>query len=76
MEIRFSSGRSGPVTVDVFDTRGYRVRRLFAENLPAGSQAVVWDRRDGDGRLVPAGVYLVKIQAAGTAVTGKIGVVR
>lgn len=51
-----SSGGSGDVDITVFDLTGRRVRR-FAGVGPAG---VSWDGRDGDGRPVPAGIYLVR----------------
>ncbi len=76
VEIRFSAGRSALVSVDIYDPRGRRVRSLLNGEFQAGEQVLVWDRCDGQGRPVSAGVYLVRIQAAGSTATGKIGVVR
>jgi hypothetical protein len=51
-----------PVRIEIRDARGRVVRRL-----EAGINAVStrWDGRDDRGRTVAAGVYFVKLRAAG-----------
>ncbi len=61
----------------IFDVRGRHVRTLLhGAARGAGTIVVTWDRRDGAGRDVPAGVYLVRAVAGGTAVSGRVIVVR
>ena len=52
------------VTVDIYNLRGFRIRRL-AGNHPAGSNSTVlnWDGRNDSGRLVPIGRYIVLMEA-------------
>ena len=52
------------VTMDIFDLRGRRVRRLL-ENTPRyiGSNIAQWDGLTDDGRLVRNGRYLLVIRA-------------
>ena len=50
-----------PATLEVTDITGRTVRRM-AGSLRAG---FTWDGRDGGGRSLPAGVYLVRVLTAG-----------
>ena len=55
---------SGPVrardrAVRIFDVSGRRVRELATESASA---RWIWDGRDEDGRPLPQGVYLVRLQ--------------
>ena len=74
--IRFVLGRSQPVSVDVYDLRGRRLRRLHVGELDGGEHQLLWDRRHEDGRPAAAGVYLLRIEAGADMVTAKITVVR
>jgi hypothetical protein len=70
-----------PVAVKavVYDLGGRPVRVLFSEAEGSGSYLWRWDGRDGDGNLVPIGLYLVRLEVKterGRMVrTGSIGVV-
>ena len=63
--IRFQVPDASPVTVDVYDLQGRRVRELLARSLEAGEQRVTWDGRDDAGARVSAGVYFVRMRAGG-----------
>ncbi len=57
-----------PVRAWVMDVAGRQVARLVDEPLAAGTHVLRWDgRRDYDGRPAPAGVYWLKVDAAGMA---------
>jgi flagellar hook assembly protein FlgD len=51
------------VSVDLYDLRGRRVRRLVDEVRPAGGSVTVWDGRDDDGRGMSSGVYFCILHA-------------
>jgi hypothetical protein len=71
--IRFELAQAAPVRLEIFDVRGARVATLMdGRVLPAGGHATTWDGRDRAGRLAPAGVYLVRLEAAGSAWTGRV----
>ncbi|MBI5709163.1 MAG: hypothetical protein HZC42_02520 [Candidatus Eisenbacteria bacterium] len=59
----FELARPGPVSLDVYDIRGARVRRLCREAAVAGRRTVLWDGTDDAGRALPSGVYLVRMEA-------------
>ena len=49
------------VTVTVHDLAGHLVRELWRGILPAGTRLLAWDGRDGSGRAMPGGAYLVRL---------------
>lgn len=71
--IRFALVRPGPVTCEVFDAAGRRVRTLLSGDArDAGEQSVVW-RGDGAGgeRLAP-GLYYYRIATGSDERTGRV----
>ena len=55
------AGPAGAVIeASVHDVRGRLVARLARARLEGGSTVLVWDGRDRGGRVVPAGIYLVR----------------
>jgi hypothetical protein len=68
--------RPGPQRIRVVDIRG-RLVRLFEDSLAtAGRRIVSWDGRDFAGRLLPAGVYVVTVEAGGRSVSSRVSLVR
>jgi len=57
----FLPQRDGGVEAEVFDAGGRRVRELHAGALEAGDHVLSWDARDAQGRLVPSGLYFVRV---------------
>ena len=65
------------INIDVFNVAGRYVRKLAGNiSMNAGSQTVAWDGRDGDGRLCPMGLYIVRIRAAGAEKVTTVGIVK
>jgi hypothetical protein len=75
--ISFTLGDPSNVSIDVYNIAGRYVRSI-ADGLPmnAGSQTLSWDGRDGDGRLCPLGLYIVRVRAAGVEKITTVGVVK
>lgn len=69
--LSFALGHSGPLHWDVFDLAGRRVRSE-ARTLAAGEHTLVWDGRDGEGRKVAPGLYLVRWRADGASGTARL----
>ena len=59
--------------IRIMTTEGRTLRVLYEEN---GDGGLVWDVRDEQGRLVPAGIYLYRVTAASKVKLGKLAVVR
>ena len=49
---------------------------LRAADGSEGPSQAVWDGRDLAGRLVPAGVYLLRVDSGGSIATRRIVIVR
>jgi len=70
--IGFLLDEPGEARVSVFDLTGRQVALLADGAYPEGETELFWDGRGGDGARVPAGVYFVKLAAAGTVSSRKI----
>ena len=60
-----SLDRDGPFTLRVYRVDGVLVRTLHDGPATAGVYAFRWDGRDGAGRPLPGGVYLIELRAEG-----------
>lgn len=49
--------------IAIFDVRGGLVIRLLSRVLPAGRHTIEWHGNAANGRRVPPGVYLVRVQS-------------
>jgi hypothetical protein len=75
--IRFHLPSPGRARVDILAIDGKLVRSLQAGGLSPGAHEIVWNLRDGHGRLVAKGPYFYTIQVGEIAVSaGKLIVVR
>lgn len=65
--VQFELAEAGPVSLEVFDTRGRRVDVLAQGRWEAGAHDIVWQGLDGAGRALPSGIYFLRMQTeAGT----------
>jgi len=60
----FALPRPAHVRLRAFDVRGREVATVVEGDYPAGRHAATWDRATGTGP-VPAGVYFLRLEAAG-----------
>ncbi|MBU1071974.1 CapA family protein, partial [bacterium] len=76
--IRLELPRAGAAdaTVAIHDLRGRRVALLHRGPLRGEIAALVWKGRDDRGRALPSGIYLVRAEMDGQAVSRKITLVR
>ena len=69
--ISYSLPKEAPVTFEIYNMLGVKVRTLMAGEMKnAGSYTVAWDGRDDRGVTMPTGVYLYRINA-GTFLASK-----
>ena len=64
------------IELDVFDVRGRKVRRLIQGQSNTGQNSIIWNRRDDSGRVLPSGVYFVRLKSLGHQLTRKMILVR
>ena len=60
----------------LFNLLGQVIRRWDMDGWDPGSHQVTWDGRDGEGRPVASGVYLVQFDAGKTVSTQKLMLLR
>ncbi|MFN8588629.1 MAG: FG-GAP-like repeat-containing protein [Candidatus Eisenbacteria bacterium] len=71
--VEFTLSSAARVSAEVLDVSGRLVRRLSpARSFEPGTHALRWDVRDTDGRLVPAGVYFVRVSTPGYDAARKV----
>ena len=68
---RFSLPEAGPVSVDVFDLLGRRLKAWGWDDLPAGEHEIRWDGQTDAGAEAPAGALLYRLHAMGRTLTQK-----
>lgn len=72
-EIRFSLKKAGSTTLDIYNIRGQRVRRLYNhDSLEAGEHTIVWDGTDESGNVLGSGMYLYRIKSGTWTATSKM----
>ncbi len=59
-------------TVIIYDAVGKRVRTFKTHNC----SFIIWDKKDETGKLLPSGVYFIKIQGKGFERTEKVVILR
>jgi subtilisin family serine protease len=62
--ISFSLPSADNVVLDVFNSVGRRVRRLYSGFLPAGNHEIEWDGTNATGGRVASGVYFYRLSAS------------
>ncbi|MFC1569048.1 T9SS type A sorting domain-containing protein [bacterium] len=69
VNIPFNMRESGEVRIDIYNTLGQRVIALVDEEKSTGHWQVTWNGRDGSGRMVSTGMYIIRLQ---TRIKGRI----
>ncbi|MBN2104311.1 VCBS repeat-containing protein [bacterium] len=62
-DIRYDLPEASDVRLTVYDMLGKRIIRLVQEKQAPGCYRVTWDGCDDAGRLVPSGVYIIRLQS-------------
>lgn len=66
----------GQVALEIFDLQGRKVRTLFLGKGKIGHHEVVWDGKNEQGRRLPSGLYLCRLQAGPFRTTRKLLLMR
>lgn len=74
--IRFDLKDEVGVRLEVYDTMGREIATLAHGRLTAGRYALRWNGRDGSGRSVSSGVYILRLTAGTSVVARKVILLR
>ena len=61
-KISFSLAEPGHVSLEVYNSKGQRVKTLVNDYLNTGDHSVVWNGRDEANRAVSSGIYFYRMQ--------------
>jgi hypothetical protein len=64
------------VSLKIYSINGELIKTFFEKDLPAGNYVTRWDGTNETETAVPSGVYLYKLTAGNTFVTGKMSLVK
>ena len=70
--LRWTTAADSKTTLTIYDARGRLLRAFTHASLPAGEHAFDWNLADGEGRAVPAGIYFIRLEAAGARQTRRL----
>ncbi|MEO0189881.1 MAG: N-acetylmuramoyl-L-alanine amidase [candidate division WOR-3 bacterium] len=71
IQINYQLPVSGEIKLKIFSATG-QIIRLISDQRPAGTYSFVWDGRDNQGRIVPNGVYFVRLESGDKVKSDKI----
>jgi flagellar hook capping protein FlgD/Big-like domain-containing protein len=74
--IRYRVPGEGPVTLRVYDAQARLVKTLARAWLPPGDYEASWDGRDESGSPSSSGVYTLRLEAAGAALSRRMVLLR
>lgn len=67
--IPFETAERRSVRIVIYDAAGRAVRPLLDRTVEPGRHAVEWDRTDREGKVLPAGVYICRLETSEGAST-------
>lgn len=74
--ISFLFDQSRKISLKIFDLNGRLIRTLANGQMQAGRQEIKWNASDAIGKPVPAGIYLLQIEAGDFKETRKLSVIK
>jgi hypothetical protein len=70
------AGRETPVSIEIYNAIGQKVRTLFEGEHEPGYYRAVWDGRDSEGKAAGSGMYIYQLQVGGRQQVKKMILVR
>ena len=70
--IEFAIPDENMVMIDIYNLRGQHVLNLMDKNINPGYHAVIWSGLDEFDRIVPSGIYFVKIKFTNQLISKKV----
>jgi hypothetical protein len=74
--LRFTMHRSAPMRLAAYDLAGRRIAMLADRYAASGTYFLKWDGTDASGTALPAGVYILTLESAGTRQSQRVVLTR
>ncbi len=62
INIKLQIPEKGKLSLDIYDILGRKVRTLFENQIEPGTYDLSWDGRDDWGKVMPSGVYFIRMR--------------
>ncbi len=59
--IRYDLSKAGPVSIIVYDITGHEIIHLVDRDQEPGYHQIIWNGKDGYGRELSSGIYIVRL---------------
>ena len=66
--IKFEISENSFVSIKVYNILGKEITTLVEKEQTPGSYQISWEAKDSEGRMLPSGVYLIRLTANGKSV--------
>jgi len=70
--IEYSIPENGNVTIDVYNIKGQKVKKLVSSEQTAGLHKVIWNGTDESGRRTASGLYFYELKYQGQSIREKM----
>ncbi len=74
--ISFSLPERTMASLEIFDIRGRKIIALQSGLWTRGTYGLAWDGRDGDGQIMPAGIYILRLCVGKTITVRKLTLIK
>jgi hypothetical protein len=74
--ISFNLAEAGQVNVEIFNTKGQKVKTITNQELAAGHHSVVWNGTDNKNDQVGTGIYFYRVKQNDNSVTNKMMLIK
>ncbi|HKC36921.1 MAG TPA: FlgD immunoglobulin-like domain containing protein [Chitinophagaceae bacterium] len=64
------------VSIKLLDVKGRLIKTLVNRRMTQGEHQIEWDKKDEQGKAVPAGIYVLQIVANGKSETMKLSIIK
>lgn len=76
LEINFTIAKASPVSLEIFNIKGRKVRSLSMGQKSSGTISTSWDGQDDAGNPCGGGTYIIRAQSKGGVSIGKAVLLR
>lgn len=70
--ISFVLNSTSPIQIDIYNTKGQKVKSLLKQTLNSGNHSILWNGKNDKNKSVASGLYFYKIKANHNSYSGKM----